>query len=306
MLNNTPQKNTDGSTMASGQQNQFESAHPALLGEKHKVTVKNIQDLQDVEKYMFNNLQSLNKSSPDSIQQSQMIKTRLDELSTTRLGLLSQLKTMYTDQQRQTTDSRGNLADQITVTNVIENEKENAERELIALEQERANKKRLVELGSYEYDRYRSHKNIIKVVTYGSLGVLLFVMLMSQSWFPAPIGVGGICLIIAVVLITIGGRMVTNFSRNNLEWDKFDYVGSVGGGGNSGEKKAFDWGSLFNDTCKNIADGVTTAKGSLLNVKERADAAAQSQVVQSNGTEEFSNIVNPSQPKGHERFHNIF
>ena len=74
MVNNAPQKNTDGSTMAGGQQNQFESAHPALLGEKHKVTVKNIQDLQDVEKYMFNNLQSLNKSSPDSIQQSQMIK----------------------------------------------------------------------------------------------------------------------------------------------------------------------------------------------------------------------------------------
>jgi len=51
--------------------------------------------LQDVEKYMFNNLQSLNKSSPDSVQESKMIQTRLDELKATRMALFKQLGTMY-------------------------------------------------------------------------------------------------------------------------------------------------------------------------------------------------------------------
>ena len=97
---NIPQ-NTDGSTMTADERTQFAQRHPALLGEKHQVTIKNLKDLQDVEKYMFNNLQSLNKSSPDSIQESQMIKTRLDELSNTRMALFKQLKTMYKDQQRQ-------------------------------------------------------------------------------------------------------------------------------------------------------------------------------------------------------------
>ena len=98
-----------------------------LLGQKHQVTIKNLKDLQDVEKYMFNNLQSLNKSSPESLQESQMIKTRLDELSTTRMALFKQLKTMYKDQQRQTADSRGNLADQLTMTSVVKNELDNEE-----------------------------------------------------------------------------------------------------------------------------------------------------------------------------------
>jgi hypothetical protein len=206
---------------------------------------------------------------------------------------------MYADQQRQTTDSRGNLADQITVTKVIENEKENAERELVALEQERANKKRLIELGSYEYDRYRSHKNIIKVITYGALGVLLFVILMNQSWFPAPIGVGSICLIIAVVVITIGGRMATNFSRNNLEWDKFDYSASPGGGGNGGEKEGWNW-NWFAASCANIADGVSAAKASLWEVKKKAEAGGKMNSVFE------GEVVTPSQPPGHEQFHNIF
>ena len=148
-------QNTDAASMTGGQRAQFAQQHPALLGQKHQVTIKNLKDLQDVEKYMFNNLQSLNKSSPDSLQESQMIKTRLDELSATRMALFKQLKTMYKDQQRQTSDSRGNLADQLTMTKVVQNELDNAKKELAALEQERLNKKRLVELGEYEYDRYR-------------------------------------------------------------------------------------------------------------------------------------------------------
>tara|TARA_B110000285_G_C15138107_1_gene628611 strand:- start:826 stop:1737 length:912 start_codon:yes stop_codon:yes gene_type:complete len=294
--------NTDGASISGDQRAQFAQKHPILLGEKHQVTVKNLKDLQDVEKYMFNNLQSLNKSSPDSIQESEMIKKRLDELSTTRMALFKQLKTMYKDQQRQTSDSRGNLADQLTMTQVVSNELDNAKKELIALEQERLNKKRLVELGEYEYDRYRSHKNIMKVIVYGALAILLFVILMGQPWFPAYIGVISICLIIGLVLITIGGRMLNNFSRTNLFWNKFDWSGVPGGGSlnKGGNKKAFAWGSLFSDTCKNIETSVTGARNSLLNINEEASGTVNIDVAN------VIDTVSPSQPPGSESFQNVF
>jgi len=306
-------ENMDGSSMSGDQRAEFAQKHPTALGEKHQVTVKNLKDLQDVEKYMFNNLQSLNKSSPDSIQESQMIKSRLDELSTTRMSLFKQLKTMYKDQQRQTSDSRGNLTDQLTMTQVVSNELDNAKKELVALEQERLNKKRLVELGEYEYDRYRSHKNIMKVIVYGSLAVLLFVILMGQSWFPSFIGVIAICLIIGIVLVTISGRMLNNFSRTNLFWDKFDWsaVPSGGSGSGKGNKKSFEWSSLFSDTCKNIETGMTDAKNSLLNVKAKASAAGKVNVglmnaVDSSTGEGFGNMVLPSQPDRHETFQSVY
>ena len=217
--------NTDKSSMTSDERSQFAATHPAALNTKHQTTIKNITDLQQVEQYMFQNLQALNKSSPESVQQSDVIKQRLSELSAMRMALFTQLKSMYADTQTQTANSRSDLADQITMTDVVENELTNAKNELQTLEQERLNKKRLVELGEYEYDRYTSHKNIIKVIAYGALGVLLFVFLMGQSWFPSALGFGGICLIIAVVIITIIGRMLVNFSRDNLNWNKFDYTG---------------------------------------------------------------------------------
>ena len=329
---NIPQ-NTDQSSYSNLAKDDFNAKHAEQLGEKHKVTIKNLKDLQSVEQYMFKNLRDLNKSSPSAAADTETIKTRLNELSAMRMALFTQLKNMYQTAQTETSNSRSNLADQITMTNVVDNELDNATKELEALKQERLNKKRLVELGEYEYDRYTSHKNIFKVIAYGALGVLLMTLLMGQPWFPSIIGIGCICLIIAVVIITIAGRMLNNFSRNNLNWDKFDYKGVPPGGTGKSERKGWDWGSMFSDTCKNIETSLTSAKDSLVkageDVSNRAESAgkvsasvstektsdseaeqggyrALGQGETEGESEGFRNRVYASQPKGHEHFHTIF
>ena len=65
-----------------------------------------------------------------------------------RLTLFSDLKTMYKDTQKQTHHNRSNPADQITMTKVVENELDNAKKQLKILQQDRLNK-RLAELGEY-------------------------------------------------------------------------------------------------------------------------------------------------------------
>ena len=40
-------------------------------------------------------------------------------------------------------------------------------------------------LGDYEHDRFRSHKHILKIVTYGALAILLILMAMTNiPFFP--------------------------------------------------------------------------------------------------------------------------
>ena len=90
---------SDKSSFTQEARNQFNKQHANLLNNKHTTTVKNIQDLQELEKYMFNNLQSLNKSGANSAQEAELIKKRIDELSAMRLTLFSDLKTMYKDTQ---------------------------------------------------------------------------------------------------------------------------------------------------------------------------------------------------------------
>ena len=320
--------NTDGSSLTQAQKNAFLQQQPAMLGQKHQTTIKNIQDLQEIEKYMFNNLQTLNKSSATSGQQTEIIKKRISELSAMRMALFGQLKTMYTDTQKLTADNRSNLTDQITMTKVVENELDNAKAQLKVLEQEKLNKKRLVELGEYEYDRFTSFKNLLKVAAYGALGVLVIVITMGQPWFPAMLGVGAITLIITVVAITITGRILTNWRRDELNWNKFRFkkgcIRTDAKGAclsSDKDRKAFNWLKLFSDQCANIAAaGKSAVKGALklqtggqfkltpgaggenpANTKgEGSDAALEK------SKSGFRNIVTPTQPKGFESFYSIF
>lgn len=290
----------DSSSFTQEARNQFNKNHANLLNNKHTTTVKNIQDLQELEKYMFNNLQTLNRSGANSAQEAELIKKRINELSAMRLTLFRNLKTMYKDTQKQTHHNRSNLADQITMTKVVENELDNAKKQLTILEQDKRNKKRLAELGEYEFDRYSSHKNIVKVIAYGALGVLIFAFFMTFHWFPSMIGVVGICGIIGIVLITIFKALVTNFSRTNLHWNKFEFSRKNAVDSGDSERKGFNWSNLFSSTCDNISNQYDAYKKKLTNVKDRADLKISAT------SESFGNMVEPSQPKGSESFHTIF
>ena len=304
---NNIQQNTDGGSLTMGQRNQFNSQRAGLLSDKHENTIKNIKDLQELEKYMFQNLQSLNKSSSGSVQESDIIKKRIEELSAMRVALFNQLKTMYTDQQIQTASSRSNLADQLTMTSVIDNELTNAQNQLDALEKEYKNKKRLVEISEYEYDRYSSHKNILKIVVYGILGILAIVYLMSFPWFPASVGMLSICIIIAIVLIVIANRMLSNFTRTNLYWNKFAFDKKLPPDDKNKDSGPTGWWNLFATSCENIRDTARDAARKGLNiVTQDMDPNAQLNIQQAASTESFSNFVEDSEPKNSETFHNIF
>ena len=301
------QQNTDGGSLTMAQRNQFSNQRQGLLNNKHDDTIKNIKDLQELEKYMFQNLQSLNKSSAGSVQEGDIIKKRIEELSAMRIALFNQLKTMYRDQQAETASSRSNLADQLTMTKVIDNELVNAQRQLDALEKEYTNKKRLVELSDYEYDRYSSHKNILKIIVYGALGVLAIIYLMSFPWFPASVGMLSICIIIAIVLIVIAQRMLTNVTRTNLFWNKFAFDKKLPPE-NDGEKKPFNWSDLFATTCENIRDTAQdAAQKSVDLLKNEMDTSSRLSVNQNApATENFTSFVEYSEPKNAESFYNIF
>lgn len=299
------QTNTDGSSLTDAQRNQFNNQRQGLLSDKHNDTIKNIKDLQELEKYMFQNLQSLNKNSSGSVQESDIIKKRIEELNVMRVALFNQLKSMYSEQQTQTASSRSNLADQLTMTKVIDNEVNNAQKQLDSLEKEYANKKRLVELSDYEYDRYSSHKNLLKIIVYGALGVFIIVYLMSFSWFPASVGMLSICIIIAIVLIVIGKRMLTNFTRTHLFWNKFQFNKKLPKESGS-KKKPTGFFNLFATTCEDIRDKAYTGLDMLKNEMDTSSRLSVAANQPATTTENFTSFVQDSEPKNAESFYNIF
>jgi hypothetical protein len=193
-----------------------------LLQAKQANTIKTIKTLAEHEKHQFFNLQKLNNKNDPNGSQKKIIEKKVNELSAMRINLLKKLKSMYSDTQASTHSNRKDLADQLTVVSVMEEELNNIKNRLSQLKSEKANKIRMVELGDYEYDRYNAHKKIFKTVVYGSFILLIISYLMRFSWFPTKIGVIIVILIFAWIIISTMGQIYDNARKTNIDYDKYD------------------------------------------------------------------------------------
>jgi len=209
-------------SVQSGQDNYNKNTRPAKLAEKHENTIKQIKELQELERYMFANLQGINKSSPDANEQEERIRRRIQELVTIRQNLFGKLRGMYTSTQINVTKSREDLADQIAVGKTMEDELKNTEEQLEVLRAERANKMKMVEIGQYEYERYNELRGIMKNIVYGIFIVLIISFLMRQPWFPRIVGVALIALVIVGTIVTVAGRVYYNMRRNDRNYARLD------------------------------------------------------------------------------------
>jgi len=233
------------------------------LKAKHEQTIKNIKELQDLEKYMFQNLQELNKKPGDDSaneDQKKIVENRIKNLKAMRQNLFNKLKDMYINTQQHTHSNRKDLADQITMVQVMEEELNNVKTRYNQLQSEKANKIRMVELGDYEYDRYTAHKKIFKTVVYGAFAILIMSYLLHLPIFPTRIGILIVILIIAFVIINISSLLYDNARKDSLDYDKYNQgmdekfnKDGATGAGNTGffNRNAGALENLFKSKCKN-------------------------------------------------------
>ena len=212
-----------GEASASGaDQNSYnKNVRPAALAERHQQTIAEIEKLQEVERFLFQNLQSISNSAPDAEAQRDEIRKKIEKLVGFRRELMNKMKGMYTAAHTEVSQRRYDLADQIAVGKTMQDELTNTQEQLDALEKEKRNKIRLVKIGEYEYSRYSEFRGIIKVIVYGCFIALLISFLMKQPWFPATLGVTGLGITAAWVLITVLSRMFDNFRRDSMDYARF-------------------------------------------------------------------------------------
>tara|TARA_A100001015_G_scaffold257627_1_gene300349 strand:+ start:3339 stop:4151 length:813 start_codon:yes stop_codon:yes gene_type:complete len=230
-----------------------------LLESKQANTIQTIKTLAEHEKHMFNNLQKLNNKNDPNGNQKKIIEKKVNELSSMRMNLFKKLKSMYSDTQASTHSNRKDLADQLTVVSVMEEELNNIKNRLSQLKSEKSNKIRMVQLGDYEYDRYNAHKKIFKTIVYGAFILLILSYVMRFPWFPTKIGVILVLLILAWIVISTAGQIYDNARRDNIDYDKYDqgqndiYNGEDASGiGSTGffDRNSAALKKLFDNKCK--------------------------------------------------------
>ncbi len=193
------------------------------LQSRHQSTLDSIKDLQNFERSMYSKLDTgvANKSLTQS-EQEQVIQ-KINELSQMRSNLFQNLKDVYTYEAGNVSETRNDLVNQITTAGIIENELNNAKQTLAALEDERYNSLRMVQINEYYGKRYGAQANLMKTITLFCIPLLILAILMQKGMIPSNIG-GPIMSIILIIAIIYCGRMAWDINRrDNMNFDEYNW-----------------------------------------------------------------------------------
>ena len=202
---------------------EFNNEHKQLLEEKHQLTVNNIQELQEIERFMYQNLEKLNSSGTSDAAQEEQIINRINELTQMRIGLFNQLKNMYTTSTTELTENRNALTDQIAMVGIVEDELNKTKHNLKAMENDKTNSLRMVEIGTYQMQRYNAHTYIMKIIVLTAVIVLAFSILLQKQMIPSKIAVACITVTLSIALIVLFRNIYDLFRRSNLVYDQYTW-----------------------------------------------------------------------------------
>lgn len=181
-----------------------------------------IQNIQTIERDLYNLLNDLSVVEPDSEMQKRIIN-QIESLSKIRINMLKDLTSMYNKLHVNITDSKVNLNDQQKVTDIIDNELKNAKKKLNVLRNEKNNKQRMTNINVYHGKKYNAHANVMKILLISCILVLILTFVNKRELLPQ-----NIVVILIGIIIFYGGLRITLLvidisRRDNMNYDKYKW-----------------------------------------------------------------------------------
>jgi hypothetical protein len=217
------------------------------LNDKNEQTLNYINQLQQQELSLYN---SLDKSEL-SAEEKQMTINKINELSQIRLNLYGSIKDLLDTYNQNTKDSHDTLQQQVIAIKIMEDELENAKITLHKIDEEKATKIRLAEINTYYGKQYGAHKTLMKIIILFCIPVIILAVLRSWGLLPSMIYSFLVGIVILFGVIVIGYQLVDIYTRDNMNWDEYDWYfdpSKVSNGSTTDSTANNPWPE-FNITC---------------------------------------------------------
>lgn len=182
--------------------------------------LNDIQLLQDMEKQLFNSLETNTNLTPE---QQQLIIDKIIQLSNMRINLYQTLSGMNVFFQGALESSSDILQSQTAAISIVENELNNAKQRLDALEIEKNNKIRLVEINDYYSDRYEEHTKLMKVFIITLIPIIILAILKNRGILPNSIFVMLVFIICFFSLYYSWNIYSSIIMRDNMSYQEYNW-----------------------------------------------------------------------------------
>lgn len=188
-----------------------------------KKILKSIDDLKRMEEELYRQLQT-SGANEDDVQKQQELIARIENVSAIRKDLLNSLTDRYIDIQDNVISSRNDLVQQTAMVGIVQDELDKANANIDAISTERNNKLRMVELNTYERERYKSYMEIMKIACLNAVIIVIILILGRKKIIPSPdlvfMAVGIIIAISAIIILT---KYFDIRKRDNLYFQKYNF-----------------------------------------------------------------------------------
>ena len=198
------------------------------LNTKHQQLQRDLQELQVVETYLFDELRKVNQKylDKDKSARKEEINKRIESLKSVRTTLLKNLRNLYTNVSGEISYNSRHLENQKDMSNHLSRELNLAEQELKRLKAEKNNKTRLAQVGEYEFENIE-HRAVLKTIVCSSFFILVFTFLNYKNILPTMLTKVLIVIIVALTLLLLIQRFFWNFRRDNIDYSKFKQLGTT-------------------------------------------------------------------------------
>jgi hypothetical protein len=185
------------------------------ISQNNEQILNDIQSLQQMEQQLF---KSLETNTNLTSQQKQQIIEKMNQLSNMRINLYQTLSGVNDFFKNALTTSVGTLKEQTVAISIIESELNKAKRRLQALETEKNNKIRLVEINDYYKDKYAEHSQLMKIIIFTLVPIIILAVLNNKGILP-----NTIYYILVVIISIIGGYFFWSTFASIIMRDNMNY-----------------------------------------------------------------------------------
>ena len=174
--------------------------------------------MQNIERELFSSLET---NFNLTTQQQEQIIIKINSISQIRINLyqtLGQLNSIY---KNALTDSQGSLKEQTIAIGIVENQLNETKQKLQALESEKNNKIRLIEINDYYGEKYSEHSSLMKYIIFMLIPIIIISLLFNKGLLPKSIFYLLLVIIVIIGSVFIVYTLLSIWTRDNMNYQAY-------------------------------------------------------------------------------------
>lgn len=196
-----------------------------LMNNSHRLDVNativdDIKRLQSMEQSLYKDLEA---AKTDQEKQGQ-IMNQIDQLTQIRMNLFKQIVDQFSGEKIELEGAKKAISNQLTLAKVAEEQLTTTKNAINKLNQIRNDKLRMVEIGSYEADRYKAYVTVMFYILLTSISMVVINKISQIGIIPDFLSTSLMALTIIVGFIIVGKQLLDIGQRSPLNFDKYEFT----------------------------------------------------------------------------------